>query len=58
MIMVFAELTDGGPVEVPVTEFALSCKIKEPSEQLVAVTVYVVPEPLKPGVLHVDVPPN
>ena len=24
MTMVFAELTDGGPVEVPVTEFALS----------------------------------
>ena len=54
---VFAEETEGGPVEVPVIELAFNCKIKVPSEQLVTVTVYVVPDPDKPGVLHVDVPP-
>jgi hypothetical protein len=36
---VFAELTVGGPVELPVTEFALSWRITVPSEQLVRVTV-------------------
>jgi hypothetical protein len=39
MITVFAELTEGGPVDVPVIELALSCSIKVPSEQLVTVTV-------------------
>jgi ABC-type Fe3+-hydroxamate transport system substrate-binding protein len=39
MTIVFAELTVGGPVEVPVIEFALSCRINAPSEQLVTVTV-------------------
>ena len=36
---VFAELTVGGPVEVPVTEFAFNCRITVPSVQLVRVTV-------------------
>jgi hypothetical protein len=36
---VFAELTVGGPVEVPVTEFAFSCRMTVPSVQLVRVTV-------------------
>ena len=39
IITVLAELTEGGPVDVPVTELALSCRIKVPSVQLVTVTV-------------------
>jgi hypothetical protein len=59
IIIVFAEAIAEGPVVVaPVTEFALSWRIKFPSEQLVSVTEYVVPLPVTVGVLHEDVPPN
>ena len=59
MTIVFADAMALGPVVVvPVTEFAFSCKIKLPSVQLVTVIEYVVPDPLTPGVLHVEVPPN
>jgi hypothetical protein len=37
--MVFADFTELGPEDVPVTELAFNCKVKIPSEQLVRVTV-------------------
>jgi hypothetical protein len=54
----FAEVTAGGPAEVPVIEFAFNCKITDPSLQFVSVTVYVVPEPVSVGELQVEVPPS
>jgi len=39
IITVLAELTAGGPVDVPVTEFAFNCRMTVPSVQFVRVTV-------------------
>jgi len=59
IVMVLEDATEVGPVVVvPVTELAFNCRIKLPSVQLVSVTVYVVPLPLRPGVLQEELPPN
>jgi hypothetical protein len=56
--IVAAETSDGGPADVPVIEFAFNCRINVPSEQLVMLTVYEVPDPDKVGVLQLELPPN